>query len=72
MLAGLLITMGSLGDRVGRRRLLLIGAVVFGTASLVAAGANSAETLIAGRALLGVGGAALLPLTTALPRTSVR
>ncbi|MDT0568418.1 MFS transporter [Streptomyces sp. DSM 3412] len=69
VLAGLLITMGSLGDRVGRRRLLLIGAVVFGTASLLAAGANSAETLIAGRALLGVGGAALLPSTMALTRT---
>src|SRR3954469_6867951 len=44
VLAGLLMTMGSLGDRVGRRRLLLIGAAAFGTASVLAAYANSAET----------------------------
>ncbi|MBN0046160.1 MFS transporter [Streptomyces actuosus] len=69
VLAGLLMTMGSLGDRVGRRRLLLIGAGAFGTASLVAAYANSAETLIAARAVLGVGGATLMPSTMALIRT---
>ncbi len=50
ILAGLLMTMGSLGDRVGRRRLLLIGAAAFGAASLLAAYAHSAETLIAARA----------------------
>ncbi|MEU0387044.1 MFS transporter [Streptomyces chartreusis] len=69
VLAGLLMTMGSLGDRFGRRRLLLIGAAAFGTASLVAAYANSAETLIAARAVLGIGGATLMPSTMALVRT---
>ncbi|MFI8074760.1 MFS transporter [Streptomyces sp. NPDC086033] len=69
VLAGLLMTMGSLGDRIGRRRLLLIGAVAFGTASLIAAYANSAETLIAARAVLGIGGATLMPSTMALIRT---
>ncbi|CAM5523826.1 MFS transporter OS=Streptomyces alboniger OX=132473 GN=CP975_25330 PE=4 SV=1 [Streptomyces alboniger] len=69
VLAGLLMTMGSLGDRIGRRRLLLIGATAFGAASLVAAYANSAETLIAARAVLGIGGATLMPSTMALLRT---
>ncbi|MER6352278.1 MFS transporter [Streptomyces sp. NPDC001634] len=69
VLAGLLMTMGSLGDRIGRRRLLLIGAAAFGAASLVAAYANSAETLIAARAVLGIGGATLMPSTMALIRT---
>ncbi|NGO07711.1 MFS transporter [Streptomyces sp. HC44] len=69
VLAGLLMTMGSLGDHIGRRRLLLIGAAAFGAASLVAAYANSAETLIAARAVLGIGGATLMPSTMALIRT---
>ncbi|WP_432041731.1 MFS transporter [Streptomyces cadmiisoli] len=69
VLAGLLMTMGSLGDRVGRRRLLLIGAAAFGAASLIAAHADSAETLIAARAVLGIGGATLMPSTLALVRT---
>jgi MFS transporter, DHA2 family, multidrug resistance protein len=69
VLAGLLMTMGSLGDRIGRRRLLLIGAAAFGAASLVAAYADSAETLIAARAVLGIGGATLMPSTMALTRT---
>ncbi|MET9736105.1 MFS transporter [Streptomyces sp. NPDC006458] len=69
VLAGLLMTMGSLGDRIGRRRLLLAGAVAFGAASLVAAYADSAETLIAARAVLGIGGATLMPSTMALLRT---
>ncbi|WP_189716902.1 MFS transporter [Streptomyces phaeofaciens] len=69
VLAGLLMTMGSLGDRIGRRRLLLGGAVAFGAASLVAAYADSAETLIAARAVLGIGGATLMPSTMALIRT---
>ncbi|MFF4256007.1 MFS transporter [Streptomyces sp. NPDC001663] len=69
VLAGLLMTMGSLGDRIGRRKLLLIGAAAFGTASLIAAYANSAETLIAARAVLGIGGATLMPSTMALIRT---
>ncbi|MDO0911554.1 MFS transporter [Streptomyces sp. DT2A-34] len=69
VLAGLLMTMGSLGDRIGHRRLLLIGATAFGAASLVGAYASSAETLIAARAVLGIGGATLLPSTMALLRT---
>ncbi|MET9761645.1 MFS transporter [Streptomyces sp. NPDC006372] len=69
VLAGLLMTMGSLGDRIGRRKLLLAGAAAFGAASLVAAYANSAETLIAARAVLGIGGATLMPSTMALVRT---
>ncbi len=69
VLAGLLMTMGSLGDRVGHRRLLLLGAAAFGTASLVAAYANSAGTLIAARAALGIGGATLMPSTMAMVRT---
>ncbi|MDQ0958979.1 DHA2 family multidrug resistance protein-like MFS transporter [Streptomyces sp. B4I13] len=69
VLAGLLMTMGSLGDRVGRRRLLLTGAAAFGAASLIAAYADSAETLIAARAVLGIGGATLMPSTMALIRT---
>ncbi|MFE1755300.1 MFS transporter [Streptomyces anandii] len=69
VLAGLLMTMGALGDRIGRRKLLLLGAAAFGAASLVAAYANSAGTLIAARAVLGVGGATLMPSTMALVRT---
>ncbi|MEU3662942.1 MFS transporter [Streptomyces sp. NPDC032940] len=69
VLAGLLMTMGSLGDRIGRRRLLLVGAAAFGAASLLAAYAHTAETLIAARAILGVGGATLMPTTMALVRT---
>ncbi|UFR02115.1 MFS transporter [Streptomyces sp. Go40/10] len=69
VLAGLLMTMGALGDRIGRRRLLLMGAAAFGGASLLAAYADSAETLIAARAVLGIGGATLMPSTMALLRT---
>ncbi|HEU5354705.1 MAG TPA: MFS transporter [Actinocrinis sp.] len=68
VLAGLLITMGSLGDRIGRRRLLLIGAVSFSLASLGAAYAQTAGQLIAARAILGVAGATLMPSTLALIR----
>ena len=50
LVAGALITMGSLGDRIGRRRLLLIGAAAFGTASVIAAFSTSAAMLIATRA----------------------
>ncbi|GGS10483.1 MFS transporter [Streptomyces aureoverticillatus] len=72
VLAGLLMTMGSLGDRVGRRRLLLCGAAAFGAASLTAAYADSPELLIAARAVLGIGGATLMPSTLALVRTLFR
>jgi MFS transporter, DHA2 family, multidrug resistance protein len=68
LVAGLLITMGTLGDRIGRRRLLLIGAAAFGLASLFAAFSTSAEMLIAARALLGVAGATLAPSTLSLIR----
>jgi len=68
MMAGLLITMGSLGDRIGRRKLLLVGAVAFGGASLIAAFSTTAEMLIAARALLGIGGATLAPSTLSLIR----
>ncbi len=68
VLAGLLITMGSLGDRIGRRRLLLFGAVAFGLASVAAAYAQNPEQLIAARAILGLGGATLMPSTLALIR----
>jgi DHA2 family multidrug resistance protein-like MFS transporter len=67
-LAGLLILMGSLGDRIGRRRLLLIGSAAFGAASVLAAFAWSAEVLILARALLGIGGATLMPSTLSLIR----
>src|SRR5918992_1473892 len=68
LLAGFLVTMGTLGDRIGRRRLLLIGAVAFGVASVVAAFSRSAEMLIATRAVLGVAGATLAPSTLSLIR----
>lgn len=66
--AGLLVTMGTLGDRIGRRRLLLIGAAAFGIASVLAAFSTSANMLIATRALLGVAGATLAPSTLSLIR----
>ncbi|MFI6183001.1 MFS transporter [Nonomuraea sp. NPDC051191] len=68
MLAGLLLPMGTLGDRVGRRRLLMAGAAAFGAASAVAAFSPSADLLIVTRALLGVGGATLMPSTLSLIR----
>ena len=68
MVAGLLITMGTLGDRIGRRRLLLIGAGAFGAASVVAAFSTSAAMLIAARALLGIAWATLAPSTLSLIR----
>lgn len=68
VLAGLLVTMGTLGDRIGRKRLLLIGTTAFGLASLLAAFAPSSELLIAGRALLGIAGATLMPSTLSLIR----
>lgn len=68
MIAGSLITMGTLGDRIGRRRLLLIGAAAFGGASVLAAFSTSAGMLIAARAVLGVAGATLMPSTMSLIR----
>src|SRR5579862_3143911 len=68
LLAGSLITMGTLGDRIGRRKLLLIGAAAFGAASVLTAFASSAAQLIAARGLLGVAGATLAPSTLSLIR----
>src|ERR1700738_3117515 len=69
MLAGALIPIGGLGDRIGRRKLLLIGAAAFGIASVLAAFSTSPLMLIATRALLGLAGAALVPSTLSLLRT---
>jgi DHA2 family multidrug resistance protein-like MFS transporter len=68
LVAGSLITMGSLGDRIGRRRLLMIGAAAFGIGSVLAAFSRSAGMLIATRALLGLAGATLAPSTLSLIR----
>ncbi|GAA2712610.1 MULTISPECIES: MFS transporter [Streptomyces] len=68
VIAGLLVSMGSLGDRIGRKRLLLCGAVAFGAVSVLNAYASSPEMMIAARALLGVAGATLMPSTLALIR----
>ena len=69
VLAGLLITMGNIADRVGRKRLLLLGSVAFGLASVLAAFSPNAESLIAARALLGVAGATLMPSSLSIVRT---
>jgi len=68
LIAGSLITAGTLGDRIGRRRLLLIGAALFGAASILAAFSRSAGMLIATRALLGIAGATVAPSTLSLIR----
>lgn len=69
VLASLLVTMGNLGDRFGRRRLLLLAATGFGVMSVAAAVAPTPELLITARALQGVAGAGLMPSTLALLRT---
>ncbi|MEU4289697.1 MFS transporter [Kribbella sp. NPDC026596] len=69
MVAGLMITMGNLGDRIGRRRLLLTAAAVFGVASIVAAYSVSPGMLIGARAVLGIAGAAIAPCTLSLIST---
>jgi MFS transporter, DHA2 family, multidrug resistance protein len=66
LIASFLVTMGAIGDRIGRKRLLLVGATVFGAASVAAAFSTSPEMLIASRALLGVAGAAVMPSVLAL------
>jgi MFS transporter, DHA2 family, multidrug resistance protein len=66
VVAGLLVTMGTLGDRIGRRRLLMGGAAAFGTLSVLAAFSTSAEMLIVSRALLGAAGATIAPSTLSL------
>ena len=64
--AGLLLTMGSLGDRFGRRGALAIGLSILGAARSLSAFANSADQLIATRALMGVGGALIMPATLSI------
>jgi DHA2 family multidrug resistance protein-like MFS transporter len=66
MVAGFLVTMGTLGDRIGRRKLLLVGAAAFGAVSILAAFSTTPEMLIASRALLGIAGATLAPSTLSL------
>jgi DHA2 family multidrug resistance protein-like MFS transporter len=68
VIAGLLVSMGSLGDRIGRKRILLVGATAFGAISVFNAYATTPEMLILARALLGVAGATLMPATLALIR----
>ncbi|MGQ4513611.1 MFS transporter [Streptomyces sp. DW26H14] len=68
VIAGLLVSMGSLGDRIGRKKLLLSGSVAFGGISVLNAYATSPEMMIVARALLGVAGATLMPATLALIR----
>ncbi|OON82171.1 MFS transporter [Streptomyces tsukubensis] len=68
VIAGLLVSMGSLGDRIGRKKLLLTGAVAFGAVSVLNAYATSPALMILARALLGVAGATLMPSTLALIR----
>lgn len=72
MLAGFLVTMGTLGDRIGRRKLLIVGAAAFGVVSVLAALSSSAEMLIVTRALLGIAGATLMPSSMALIRNMFR
>lgn len=71
-IAGLLVTMGNVADRVGRKRLLLIGSAAFGLASVVGAFATSPALLIAARAALGLAGATLMPSTLAIIRDMFR
>ncbi|MFD3501155.1 MFS transporter [Streptomyces sp. NPDC058676] len=68
VIAGLLVSMGSLGDRIGRKRILLVGATAFGAVSVLNAYATTPEMMIVARALLGVAGATLMPATLALIR----
>jgi DHA2 family multidrug resistance protein-like MFS transporter len=68
LVAGFLITMGTLGDRIGRRKVLLTGAAAFGAASILAAFSTSAEMLIGARAVLGIAGATVAPSTLSLIR----
>ncbi|APU19114.1 MFS transporter [Actinoalloteichus sp. GBA129-24] len=69
LIAGFLVTAGRVGDRVGPRRLLLIGSAAFGVLSVVAAFSTSPEMLIAARAALGIAGATLMPSLFSLLRT---
>ncbi|MEJ3742636.1 MFS transporter [Actinomycetes bacterium KLBMP 9797] len=69
MVAGFVVTMGTLGDRIGRRRLLMIGGAAFGVLSVASAYAVNPPMLIVARLLLGIAGATLMPSTLALIST---
>ncbi|WP_261164948.1 MFS transporter [Microbacterium sp. Marseille-Q6965] len=71
-IAGLLVTMGNVADRIGRKRLLMIGAVAFGAASVLGAFSATPAVLIAARALLGLAGATIMPSTLAIIRDMFR
>src|SRR6201984_1505383 len=64
--AGLLFTFGVIGDKVGRKRMLIIGLGLFGMASLLSAYSRSPEQLIFARVAMGLGGAAVMPQTASL------
>ena len=64
--AGLLFTFGVIGDRIGRKRMLMIGLALFGLGSLFSAYSHSPDQLIAARAMMGLGGAAVLPQTLSI------
>lgn len=66
MVAGFLVTMGTLGDRIGRRKILLIGAAAFGLASVLVAFSTSAQMMIFARAIQGIAGATIAPSTLSL------
>ena len=70
VMAGLMPAMGALGDRLGHRMVFISGMALFGLASVIAAFAPSAAVLIAARALLAIGGAAMMPATIAIVRTT--
>ncbi|MFD9904232.1 MFS transporter [Streptomyces sp. NPDC059063] len=72
IIAGCLITSGAIGDRIGRRRLLMLGAAAFGVASVLTAFAVNPVMLIAARALLGIAGSTLMPSTLSLIRIMFR
>src|ERR687895_322707 len=64
--AGLLLTAGALGDRFGRKRALTFGLLVFGAGSALSAASTSSEMLIASRAVMGIGGAVIMPSTLSI------
>lgn len=70
VLSGLLLGTGTLGDKIGHRRMFEIGLSIFGVAALVAAFAPNPEILIAARALFGIGAATMMPATLSLLRTT--
>jgi MFS family permease len=70
MLAALILLSGSLGDRLGRRRVFVIGVIWFAVASMLCAAAPTLEVMIAGRVLQGIGGALLTPGSLAILQTS--